>query len=221
MNNVNQTLVCQCINTRKAFIATPGGKRAVFILELISADGELFTKFLNANLTKAGNLSVNRNSDFAKLYRITTGENPSKRFTRSNELLGHFVGYSFLIRYELANCKSSGEYLRITSIKPKDIFVSDDWTITGHLIRNVRQKKATDSRRIRDGFSKSSRKQHNSNSTLDQVNSRVAGVLDPTLSPTKYTNNPYIINIDSIYKKGKPPKISGSFFIGSSASLLN
>ncbi len=131
---------CVCVNTKTGTIAIKGGIKPVFLMELANDAGEILIKFFNVNKTPKGSYSVDRNGDFAKLYRLTIGENPVARFSRCDQLLTHFIGYQFFIEYEQAHSNRIGDYLRVTSIKPEFPFLGDGWTMTGHLIRGTRKK---------------------------------------------------------------------------------
>ncbi|WP_133120637.1 hypothetical protein [Methylomonas sp. Kb3] len=133
-------ILCQCVNSKVGDIKISAGIRTVLILELADKNGEMFIKFFNADRTPKGNIAVGRNSDLAKLYRLAVGENPAARFSRADKLISHFQGLWFEIQSESAIGKRDGEYQRVTSIAPKNPVIADGWTITGHLIKNVRTK---------------------------------------------------------------------------------
>lgn len=135
-----KNIPCICVNAKIGMIAVKGGIKPIFILEFATDDGELLVKFFNTNRTKKGNYTVSRNSDFARLYRQTIGENPSARFSRADQLLNHFIGYQFLVQHIEALDKKNIFYRKVTSIYPLNPIVSEGWTATGHLIRSVRSK---------------------------------------------------------------------------------
>lgn len=124
----SDSLVMRCIDARKGYIR---GKTPIFILELEADDGQTAIKFLGCNLTKQGNFSVDRNSDFAKLYRLSLGTSPNDRFTRADQLLGHFVGLNFGVTITPAVSKNAGHYLKVTYIKPQQAYYQDAWSRTG------------------------------------------------------------------------------------------
>ena len=140
MKNIEQASNWLCINAKVGSIPTSGGIKPVLIVELTNDAGEIAIKFFNAKLTAKGNLSVDRNSDFAKLYRLTTGNNPIPRFTRCNQLMGHLIGYQFIADTDQAISKKHENYLRVTNIKPLNPITGDTWCLTGHMIKNVRVK---------------------------------------------------------------------------------
>lgn len=135
----NKTLV-QCVETRIATIRVGAGIKPIFVLDLMSETGEIFTKFFGVDRTPAGNYTVKKNSDFAKLYRLTIGRNPAGGFFRCDRVLDHFLGHYFLVDYQLATSKNKGDYLKVTSITPQNPVVTDAWTLTGQLIKKVRAK---------------------------------------------------------------------------------
>jgi hypothetical protein len=136
----NTFIQCICVNAKIGTIAVRGGVKPVFIFELADDQGELLIKFFNSDKTSKGNYTVGRNSDFARLYRLTIGDNPSARFSRADRLLGHFVGYGFLVEYLEAIDKLNNFYRKVTAIKPLNPVASEGWTVTGHLTKNVSQK---------------------------------------------------------------------------------
>lgn len=137
---MSAAISAQCVGARVGEIRISAGVKPVLILELADKTGELHIKFFSAGRTAKGNITVGRNSDFAKLFRISTGENPAARFSRADKLLSHFLGLWFDIKSESAINKRDSEYQRVTSIAPRYPIVTDGWTITGHLIKNVRGK---------------------------------------------------------------------------------
>lgn len=138
----------ECVDSKIGSINTQGGVRPVFILELADIDtGELSIKFFNVELTKKGNHTVGRNSDFAKLYRLTIGENPSARFSRANKLLSHFHGHEFSITDEKSRDQHGKPFLKVTAIAPEYPVISDDWTTTGTLkMKSRKRSKNADSK---------------------------------------------------------------------------
>lgn len=130
-----------CIGIRKGCIATQCGKAPVVVMELEADDGDTAIKFFNVRVTKAKNLAVPRNSDFARLYRLATGENPVARFSRVSTLLRHFVGIEFQCVTIRDTDKKGSEFCKVTRITPSVPHVSDAWTATGaELKRPPKQK---------------------------------------------------------------------------------
>ncbi len=195
--------LCQCVNTKIGAINIKAGKRPVFILELASDDGQLFIKFFNVNRTAKGNYTTDRNGDFAKLYRLTAGENPSARFSRCDKLLSHFVGHRFFISYELAGDRHGNDYLRATSIKPERSVVGDEWTLTGHLIINARKKpvksSAKNRQRLGNFEAKNGQFLGNCNSTQGQTTQGLEPVFDPIPHPLSKIGASHIPNINNTY----------------------
>lgn len=136
----NSLTRCVCVNTKIGNIAVPGGVKPVLILELATDGGEILIKYFNVSQTEKDNYTVPRNSDFARLYRLTTGQNPSARFSRADRLLSHFFGYEFNAEYVPALDKKNNQYLKVTAIRPCAPVDSDAWTITGHLRKSVSSK---------------------------------------------------------------------------------
>ena len=123
----------QCIDARKGTMKNSSITKPVLILELMSTDDQsMATKFFQCELTAKKNYSVPRNSDFAKLYRLTFGESPDSRFSRSDRLLKHFIGGYFYCQTELAlDKKSNKHYQKVSDIKPLIIQNNDQWTSVG------------------------------------------------------------------------------------------
>ena len=109
----NNPVLCECIDVRIGEIMTPGGKNPIFILELHNeAINAPLIKYLNCDSTTQGCYTVPHNSDFAKLYRLTIGDNPTKRFSRARQLLGHFLGRWFIVGYQDAQLKKGKHYFK-------------------------------------------------------------------------------------------------------------
>ena len=125
--------LCECINTKIALINIKGIKRPVFILELITEDGRLVIKYLNVKKLRSGNYSVQKQSDFAKLYRSAFGVNPSKRFSKSQQLLPHFNGMKFITTFEEALSTNGTKYFKAKKLEPINPIITAEWTSTGQL----------------------------------------------------------------------------------------
>lgn len=141
----NTGAIFECIGTRIGTIDARGGTKPVLIMELYSdASEHIAIKFFNCKCNSKGSYAVPRNGDFAKLYRLTIGENPDKRFSKSQQLLKHFHGYCFVIpNYELQTTRNGKEYLKVKDIKPKKPIYKESWTNAGIL------KKSSNHRRMR------------------------------------------------------------------------
>jgi len=124
---------CECINTKIALIDIEGIKKPVFILELLTEDDRLVIKYLNVKKLRSGNYSVQKQSDFAKLYRSAFGVNPSKRFSKSQQLLPHFHGMEFITTFEEALLPKGTKYLKATKLEPINPIITAEWTSTGQL----------------------------------------------------------------------------------------
>ena len=132
--NMQEPVLCECIDTRIGTIPTAGGVKPVFIMQLQNeAIPEPLIKYFNCNLSDAGNHTVPHNSDFAKIYRSTLGDNPTKRFSKAHQLISHLSGYWFIASYERAQSRSRKQYLKVTHIKPEAPARNDAWTLDGTL----------------------------------------------------------------------------------------
>lgn len=129
-----------CIGVRKGCIATGRGKAPVAIMELES-DGMTALKFFNLRITKSKVLAVSRNSDFAKLYRLSVGINPTNRFSRVTTLFKHLVGIEFQCTTVHDTDKKGAEFYKVTSIKPLVPHVHDSWTATGSELKRPPKQK--------------------------------------------------------------------------------
>jgi hypothetical protein len=188
---------CICVNTKVGSIAVKGGIKPVFILELVADSGELLVKFFNVNKTPKGNYSVNRNSDFGKLYRLTTGKNPIKKFSQCDQLLKHFIGYLFEVQYATALGKHDNVYQKVSSLKPKDPVITDEWTITGHLIKNV-SNKGKNQGRTEEKSGKKWGKNGDCNMAQSQVEQGIEAVFDPIRHPPYQVRTSHIEYINNI-----------------------
>lgn len=135
----------QCIDARKGIIKIGSITKPVLILELINTDDQsTATKFFQCELTAKKNYSVPRNSDFAKLYRLTFGQSPDNRFSRADRLLGHFINEHFYCLTELAIDKKNNRYYqKVSDIKPLIIQKNELWTCAGTKRKRPRNPQKT------------------------------------------------------------------------------
>ena len=132
--NMQAPVLCECIDTRIGNISTAGGRKPVIIMQLQNeAIPEPLIKYFNCNLSDAGNHSVSKKSDFANIYRCTLGSNPTKRFSKAQQLIKHLSGYWFIASYEQAQSRSRKQYFKVTHIKPEAPARNDAWTLDGTL----------------------------------------------------------------------------------------
>lgn len=139
---VHEPILCVCSSTKIGTINTKGGVKPIFILELINeATGRVVIKYLNVIKTLKGNYSVKHDSDFAKLYRITTGENPVARYSKVKQLLPHFIGYEFIAEYSDASTASIAHYFKVKKLLPAKPIIMDEWFESGKLKPKIRKRK--------------------------------------------------------------------------------
>lgn len=91
-------------------------------------------RFFNVRKIKGSNYSVPRNGSFAMLYRITIGINPTRKFSKAQQLMKHFIGEIFICTYEHAQGISSA-YFRVTKIVPVAPQYSESWLGDGRLVK--------------------------------------------------------------------------------------
>lgn len=134
---IHQTERAVCIDVKHVTVSTPGGKKPTIILTLKCLETEnTIIKFFNCEKTEKGNLKVNKNSDFARTYRLTLGADPQPRYSRAQSLLNHLVGFEFSCYYTLQTDTQGNLYYKA---KAKDFHVakpvySDRWFSDGVLM---------------------------------------------------------------------------------------
>ena len=135
-------ITCECIDTRIGEIYTQGGHKPAFILQLHSEEinGPLIKYFNCVSKTKS-RYTVPHNSDFAKLYRLTLGQNPTKRFSKAHQLLSHFLGYRFIATLKQETLKNGQHYFKATHIEPETLCKNDAWTTNGTLKKSNKPMK--------------------------------------------------------------------------------
>ena len=146
MGDAKATKVCQCIDVRMGQSRVQGNKlEPVFIMELYNETSDKkIIKYLNCNRsTNSSNYKVPQNSDFAKLYRSTTGDNPTKRFSKAFQLMDHFLGYWFVAEFKLYKPSKGQEYLKVSHIRPANPARNEAWTLDGTLKKTRRKAKFT------------------------------------------------------------------------------
>ncbi len=189
--NMQAPVLCECIDTRIGTIPTAGGIKPVIIMQLENeVIGEPLIKYFNCNRSKSGNHTVPHNSDFAKIYRSTLGDNPTKRFSKAQQLISHLSGYWFIASYERAQSRSRKQYLKVTNIKPESPARNDAWTLDGTLKKVAKNspfqtpengdEMATDWRQSGETMATDWR-QHGDGETLEAANSLgLKAVFHPT-----------------------------------------
>lgn len=100
-------------------------------------------RFFNCSIGTKRNVRVQVNSDFAKLYRLTFGINPEKRFGKSQQLVKHFKGEVFDCVCVFYGAKSGTRYWKVRDIRPLAPIMSEDWTEYGAILKktNINLKK--------------------------------------------------------------------------------
>lgn len=133
-------ILCECVGTSQSEKQiTPNGKSkpvlaCSFVLRLVEiATGEEVTTYLPYVKSLKGNSTVKPNGKFAKLYRLTIGDNPRKRYSDAKSLAGHFLGYKFLVSYSIESTATNEKYRKSIIIKPLSPIIADGWSITGKL----------------------------------------------------------------------------------------
>lgn len=124
---------CECVSTKIASIKSPGGQKPIFILQLLTDDGQDVIKYLNVKKLASGNYSAPKESDFAKLYRLSVGDNPTKRFSKAQQLLSHFHGIKFIVSFEEHRTTNNALYFKAIKLQPVLPIVKDGWTVSGQL----------------------------------------------------------------------------------------
>lgn len=128
---------CECIGAHISKVNTPGGFKPAITLTLFSHDLNkkmvYFCNAIKATVSKK-NHSVKPNSNFAKLYRLTTGNNP--KFSKSQQLMKHLIGEWFCCEYSQDKDKNGLPYFKVTSIKPLAPITDGNWLPDGTLIKD-------------------------------------------------------------------------------------
>jgi len=141
-------VICECIATSKSEQMLTKSKSVLvcsFVLKLVEvATGEEVTCYLKFNKSKKGHATVKHNSKFARLYRLTLGRDPRKRYSQAQHLVNHFLGQQFLVAYEIAKTRNNETYRKEVSIKPVNPIVLDGWTNTGQLRTRFTSRKRTE-----------------------------------------------------------------------------
>lgn len=129
---MNQSVLCECVGWKHSLSNIKGIEQHSFILDLCIVDtGEMLVKYLNCNSTTQNRFTVPQNGDFAKLYRLTLGSNPTKRFSEAGKLVSHFLGCRFFAEYKKTIAKNKIVYSKVISLRPEKPILNDSWTSTG------------------------------------------------------------------------------------------
>ena len=136
---MNQSVLCECVGWKQSISNINGIGQQSFVLDLCIVDsGEMLVKYLNCNSTTPNRYTVKHNGDFAKLYRLTLGSNPTKRFSEAQYLVSHFLGCRFYAEYKTAMGKNKIVYLKVVSLRPEKPILDDAWTSTG-MVKKTRK----------------------------------------------------------------------------------
>jgi hypothetical protein len=205
---------CECIDVRKGESRVKGNKLVpVFIMELHNEAIDMgIINFLQCNrTTNDSNYKVPANSDFAKLYRSTTGNNPTKLFSKASQLKDHFLGYWFIAEMELYQPPKGEKYLKVSHIRPEAPAQNDAWTLDGTLKKTRRKVKFAPlevgdkqaiNRRTAGEKEEKSRRQAGDIETLQVANSLG---LESDFKPTnKLPIKGYVTNTQDHVMRGSP-----------------
>lgn len=136
---MNQSVLCECIQWKQSISNINGIIQHSFVLDLCVVDtGEMLVKYLNCNSSTPNRYTVPHNSDFAKLYRLALGSNPTKRFSDAQYLVGHFLDCRFIAQCKTAVGKNKIAYSKVVSLRPEKPILSDAWTSTG-MVKKTRK----------------------------------------------------------------------------------
>jgi hypothetical protein len=115
----------------------------IFQFKLINVEsGKIAIMFFNANETKNG-FKVPHDGKFAKLYRLTFGENPKARYSKAEQLLSHFIGERLKCQIELSKYENGDAYMKVLTAEPLHPIVKDEWTATGALKGKNRRRNSS------------------------------------------------------------------------------
>jgi len=165
---VHEAILCEYVDTRVAEISTPAGKKSVFIMGLVLLDtGVTLIKYLNVEKTPKGNYAIKHNSDFAKLYRLVIGDNPTARYSRARSLLSHLKSHQFIAKFQDTKAAQVEHYFKVTSLIPANPIVTDERFESGTLRAKKKVQKikglkviklAIDKQTISNGLTKNRQK---------------------------------------------------------------
>ena len=136
---MNQSVLCECVEWKQSISNINGIIQHSFVLDLCVVDtGEMLVKYLNCNSTTPNRYTVKHNGDFAKLYRLTLGSNPTKRFSDAGKLVSHFLDCRFFAEYKKTVAKNKIVYSKVVSLRPEKPILDDAWTSTG-MVKKARK----------------------------------------------------------------------------------
>jgi hypothetical protein len=136
---MNQSVLCECVGWKQSISNINGVSQHSFVLDLcVVGTGEMLVKYLNCNSTTPNRFTVKHNGDFPKLYRLTLGSNPTKRFSDAGKLVSHFLGCRFIAQYKTVMGKNKMVYSKVVSLRPEKPILDDAWTSTG-MVKKTRK----------------------------------------------------------------------------------
>lgn len=145
-------VLCECVNVKTGATIKNGTPHHNFILDLsVIETGQTLIKFLPCNSSTKGRFTVPHGSDFVKLYNLTLGGVPKKRFSEAHHLARHFLNARFYAEYESARDKNNKHYLRVTHIEPERYCKSDSFTASG-VLKKTRKNTAKPPPKLPDDY---------------------------------------------------------------------
>lgn len=133
-----EEILMECI---QASLVHPQGRIKIKLLLYDPVREIEAVKFFNAKPGSNGAAITDKNSNFAKLYRLTTGENNKARYSKSHQLMNHLIGYSFYCIFEKSFYSNGEPFYKVTYIRSKNAVLGEDWTASGTLKSKPRNRK--------------------------------------------------------------------------------
>lgn len=126
---------CLCVDGRVGY----NRNQPVLILDFLTVDEERkVVGFFNVTETAKGGYTVGDKSKFAKLYRLTIGDNPKRLKGKAHQLIKHFIGECLVVSFKEAQTDKGVFHFKAEEIKPIEPIITHEWFSTGELKGKVR-----------------------------------------------------------------------------------
>ncbi|WP_044413052.1 hypothetical protein [Thiomicrospira microaerophila] len=108
-------------------------------LEITLSNGKTVSSYIsNVKKTPKNNLSVSKNSDIAKLYRLATGNNSAQAYSDAKRIFNALKNKQIEVvcDIETKQSKKGGHSYNVAkNIKPLNSIASNAWDMTGRLLK--------------------------------------------------------------------------------------
>ena len=128
-------LCSEILIPNKAMATKEGHQLDSIIMTLIDENtGEEITAYFNHTRAKSGTVTVQPESRFARLHRLTTGKYKRNDYSRAKCLFRSLIGLCYVVIYSQDKTKFGILYFKASTVMPVDPITSELWNEQGRLL---------------------------------------------------------------------------------------